>query len=177
MAWYTICTIIAATIYFVYNVIALAKFGVPKSLSNTYYLYKEQAEWKRFLFPVMMVSMAFLLMPAWLDISEGSNWQFTAFLAAAGIMFVGAAPGFKDNDLTRKVHESSAILAATAAIAWVCLVAQMWYVVVAWAVLVVAAALLTKTFKKALIYWLETIAFMATFTSILIYEIILEIVI
>jgi hypothetical protein len=52
MAWYTICTIIAAAIYFVYNFIALAKFGVPKSLSDTYYLYKAESEWKKILFPI-----------------------------------------------------------------------------------------------------------------------------
>ena len=173
MAWYTICTIIAAAIYFVYNFIALAKFGVPKSLSDTYYLYKAESEWKKILFPIMMALIVILLMPAWVEISEGSTWQFTSFLAAASILFVGAAPGFKDNELTGNVHEGAAILAAIMSIAWICLVPQMWYIVLVWAVLIMASAILTRTLKSSLIYWLETIAFMSTFSAILIYEILL----
>ena len=36
----TTSIIIAACIYAAYNAVALAFFGVPESLSNTYYLYQ-----------------------------------------------------------------------------------------------------------------------------------------
>lgn len=173
MAWYTTCTIIAAIIYLLYNAIAVRLFGVPSSLSDTFYLYKAKKDWLRIVFPLMMLAMACLLMPSWLTISEGSPWQFTSFLAAASIIFVGSAPGFKDDDMTNKVHSISAILAAIMSIAWICLVANMWYMVIAWLIIVLLLAYASKTFRKSTVYWFETVAFMATFSSILTYEILL----
>jgi hypothetical protein len=52
---------------------------------------------------------------------------------------------------------------------WVIFVANLWYIIIVWFVLIAIAALLTKTFKFAIIYWLETVAFMSTFTSIIVY--------
>ena len=74
----------AIFMFAVYNIIALLLFGVPKSLSDTYYLFKERNSTLKFLFPSMMTLLTFFLMPAWLEMSEGSPFQFTAFLSAAG---------------------------------------------------------------------------------------------
>ena len=173
MDWYTICTIIAAAIFLLYNTISVRLFGIPTSLSETFYLYKGKKDWMRILFPWMMVSMAMLLMPSWLTISEGSPWQFTSFLAAASIIFVGSAPSFRDDDLTCTVHTVSAIIAAVMSIAWVCLVSQLWYIVLAWFVIIIAIGYSSRTLNRCKTYWLELTAFMATFSSILIYEILL----
>ena len=173
MAWYTICTIIAAAIFLLYNTISVRLFGVPSSLSETFYLYKDKKDWMRILFPWMMVSMAALLMPSWLTISEGSPWQFTSFLAAASIIFVGSAPAFRDDDLTSTVHSVSAIVAAVMSIAWICLVSQMWYTVIAWLVIAAALGYSSRTLKRSKTFWLELAAFMASFSSILTYEILL----
>lgn len=81
-----ICTFAAFLVYLFYNSAALSLFGVPESLSNTFYLFKERKHWQRLLFPIMMLFMAFTLMPAWLEMSEDSNFQFLAFLAAGGII-------------------------------------------------------------------------------------------
>ena len=70
------------------------------------------------LFPVMMVTMASLLLPAWLEVSALSSLQFTAFIAAAGIIFTGSAPAFKNNDLEKRVHTASALVAAVFALLW-----------------------------------------------------------
>lgn len=173
MAWYTACTIAAAIIYLLYNAIAVRLFGVPSSLSDTFYLYKSKKDWMRIAFPLMMLTMAILLMPSWLTISEGSPWQFTSFLAAASIIFVGSTPGFKEDDMTNKVHLISAIIATVMSISWICLVANMWYMVIAWLILVLLLAYASKTFRKSTVYWLETAAYMATFSSILAYEMLL----
>lgn len=173
MTWYTICTIIAAVIFLLYNTISVRLFGIPTSLSETFYLYKGKKDWMRILFPWMMVSMAMLLMPSWLTISEGSPWQFISFLAAASIIFVGSAPSFRDDDLTCTVHTVSAIIAAAMSIAWVCLVSQLWYIVLAWFVIVIAIGYSSRTLNRSKTYWLEFTAFMATFSSILIYEILM----
>lgn len=159
----------AIIIYFVYNFFALGVSGIPKSLSMTFYLLQEKKKWLRIWFPIMMVSMAFLLMPAWLEISVGSPFQFLAFLAPAGIMFTGAAPAFKSSELENTVHMTSAIFAAITALLWVGLVANLWLVIAIWFVIIAILAIVTKTVKSSYIYWLETVAFLSTFTAILAY--------
>ena len=159
----------AIIIYFVYNFFALGVCGIPKSLSMTFYLLQDRKKWLRIWFPIMMISMAFLLMPAWLEISVGSPFQFLAFLAPAGIMFTGAAPAFKSSELENTVHMTSAIFAAITALLWVGLVANLWLAIAIWFVIIAILAIVTKTVKSSYIYWLETVAFLSTFTAILAY--------
>lgn len=169
MSWIITCVLIAFTIYLIYNGVVLKLFGVPKSLSMTFYLLQEKKNWTRIFFPIMMVSMAFLLLPAWLEISIGSSFQFLAFLTVTGIIFVGAVPTFKSSDLENTVHMTSAIVAAIFAILWVILVSKLWWTIILWIGTLGLTMWLTKTIKSSYIYWLETIAFMSTFTSIIAY--------
>ena len=165
----TTSIIMAACIYAAYNAVALAFFGVPESLSNTYYLYQDKCN-KGWLFCAMMYLVVAFMMPAWITMSEGSNFQFLSFIAPALLMFVGTAPKFKDSDLENKVHTYSAYLAAACSLLWVGLVTPYWWTILAWLGIVAAVAVLTKTWKSALVYWLETVAFGATFTSTIIYS-------
>ena len=169
MDWRLVLTLIAFAVYFVYNAIAVCRFGAPKSLSMTYYNFQELNPKLKWCFPVMMCLMAGLLMPAWIDLSGGHNLQFMSFFAAAGIVFVGFVPNFKDGRLEKSLHTGSAIFTALFAILWVCLVANMWYVVLIWAIMFIAVAFLSSTWKTSYIYWLETVAFASTFTSIVSY--------
>ena len=169
MSWSLICVFIAFIIYLIYNGIAIKLFGIPESLSDTYYLYKEKKDWMRIFFPLMMFSMVGLLMPAWLEISAGSMLQFLAFLAAASIAFVGAAPTFKNGGMDYKVHSISAYCAVVFSILWVVLVSKLWIMPIIWFVFITLLAILTKSTKTSTIYWLETVAFMSTFVSIMIY--------
>jgi hypothetical protein len=165
----TISIIVATCIYVVYNAIAIAIFGVPESLSNTYYLWKEKNE-KGWLFCLMMYLVVALMMPAWITMSEGSNFQFLAFLAPASLMFVGTAPRFKDFSLENKVHTYSAYLAAACSLLWVGLVTPYWWVILIWFGLISGILTITKTYS-CIVYWLETIAIGATFTSTIMYSI------
>ena len=169
MNWILTCVLAAFVIYLVYNAVALKMFGVPKSLSMTYYLFEEKKKKLGIVFPIMMLSMAFLLLPAWLEISALSNLQFTAFLAAGGIMFTGAAPAFQSSDLEKKVHTGSAVVAAIFATLWVIFVAKMWYIILIWLLSLALQAYITKTVKSSYIYWFETVAFMSTFMSIILF--------
>jgi hypothetical protein len=167
MSTVLICVSIAFIIYLIYNGAALRIFGIPESLSDTFYLYNEKKKHLGILFPIMMVSMAGLLLPAWLEISALSSLQFTAFLAAAGIIFTGSAPAFKSNDLEKRVHIGSALTAAVFALLWVIFVSKLWFTIIIWFAVILLIAFITKTIKSSYIYWLETVAFMSTFTSIL----------
>lgn len=172
MSLVTISIIIAAAVFLVYNIAALILFDVPQSLSMTYYLLKKQpysnAKWA---FPVMMYLVVAFMMPAWITLSEGSPFQFLAFLAPASILFVGTAPAFLDSKLENMVHQVSAYLAAAFSIAWILLITPYWWILLIWIGLVAIAALLTSSYKTSYIYWLELIAFGATFTSTITYSV------
>ena len=172
MDWIVSLTIAAATIYIIYNIVALFLFGVPESLSKTFYLYKDKWNWTRFLFPIMMVTVGILLLPAWIELSNGSNFQFLAFLAVCSILFVGTAPAFKSTSLQNNVHSVSAMLAAITSLLWILLVPKLWYVILICAVLLTAIAIISKTITKCYIYWLESIAFTSTFISIIMYSLV-----
>lgn len=165
----TISIIAATAIYIAYNAICLALFSIPESLSNTYYLWKEK-NGKGWLFPLMMYAVVILMMPAWISLSEGSDFQFLAFLAPASIMFVGTAPRFKDGDLENKVHTVSAIIAAACSLAWVALVTPYWWVMLIWLGFIALTAILTISYKTAYTYWLEQVAFGSTFTAAIMYS-------
>jgi hypothetical protein len=159
-------TLISFAIFLAYNILAISLFKVPHSLSNTFYLFKEKKPWTAFLFPIMMVSCAFLLLPSWLELSEGSPFQFLSFFAPIGIIFTGTAPAFKSSKLENAVHLISAIFAAAMALLWIILVAKMWYIIVIWTIIIALIAFITKTYKSSVTYWLEQIAFMSTFHTL-----------
>lgn len=170
MTLITISIIAATAIYLAYNAIFLTVFGIPKSLSDTYYLWKEH-NGKGWYFSLMMYAVVALMMPAWITMSEGSDFQFLAFLAPAAIAFVGTAPRFKDTTLENHVHMTSAYLAAAFALAWVALVTPYWVSIPVYACLMAMNAIITSSYRTSLVYWLECIAFGATFTATILYSI------
>ena len=165
------CISKAIFLFIIYNTVALMLFGVPKSLSMTYYLFKDKVDTLKFLFPAMMTILTVFLMPCWLQMSEGSNFQFTAFLSAASVLFVGAAPAFLSSSVENMVHNVSAYICAAAALAWICLVTPYWYVILIVFAVIALIAWLTKTWKTSYIYWLEMVTFISTFISMVAYYI------
>ena len=157
----------AIFIFLIYNIVILALFGVPKSLSNTYYLFKERNSNLKFLFPSMMIILAFLLSPVWLEISKNSDFQFTAFLSVLGVLFVGGAPAFKKSSMENAIHTFAAYFCAASAIAWICLVTSYWYIILIVFIIILILALITKTWKSSYVYWIEIVAFISTFASII----------
>lgn len=157
----------AFAVYMSYNFAVLKLFGIPNSLSQTYYEFKYLKSWLKVLFPIMMISVGGLLVPAWLEISGDSNFTFMVFLAIMGILLTGAAPAFNNSDFDDKIHTISAIFAAVFALLWIIFVTNLWWLIIVWTVIISAIAIITKTWKIAIVYWVETIAFMSTFTSII----------
>ena len=171
MNWALVFVLTALTIYIIYNIVSLSMFGIPSSLSETFYLFKEKKEWMKYLFPIMMVSLVVFLMPAWLEITAESNLQFATFLATCGILFTAAAPHFKSGGTETKVHFISAISAAVFAIIWTLLAGNI-LALISWILIMIFLIIrgnTTDLIKNKLVYILETTAFMSTFTSIIIY--------
>lgn len=169
MTLITISIIIATVIYFFYCAFSEYRFGIPHSLSMTYYLY-ERLSGRGYVFQIMMFSVVAFMMPAWLSMSEGSDFQFLSFLAPTAIAFVGAAPAFMGSRLENRVHSVSAIFAAGCSLAWVVLVTPYWYSILIWFAVAALRCAMTKSLKTSTIYWLEYIAFGATFMSAIMYS-------
>lgn len=167
MVWYFYLIIIAFIIYTLYNIYALNCFGIPHSLSQTYYLFEEKKNWMKYLFPFMMISVACLLIPSWLTLSVGSPFQFTAFLAPMGIMFTGACPTFKNSKFEDNLHTYSAYFAAIMALLWVILVAHSLHIALIWCLIILLYAFISGKWNGCLTYWFETIIFLSTFSSMI----------
>lgn len=165
MTLVTISIIIAAVVFVIYNIASLTVFNVPKSLSMTYYLWQESDDKLKFAFPLMMYLVVALMMPAWITLSEGSAFQFLAFLAPAAILFVGTAPAFKSSSLENAVHQVSAYIAAALSILWIILITPYWWIILVWLAAVALMSIFTSSYKSSYIYWLELAAFGSTFTS------------
>ena len=168
-----ILPIISFLILMTYIIISCMIFKeVPNSLSNTYYMYKQKKEYLKFLFPIMMFTISSLLLPSWLNITEGSNWQFLSFLTCASIMFVGAAPNFKNVGIENKVHTIAAIISAICALSWcLIIVPNSWIIILINLIIILLLAFITNTIKKSYTFWLELIAFLSLYFSLFKYYI------
>ena len=168
-----ILVFIAVLLFTVYNTVVIKRFGVPKSLSESFYLWEGVKKQLGYIFTGMMGGLTFTLLPAWLEVgNQVSSWSpflnFLVFFTCGAIMFVGVAPAFRRDRTEGLVHEISAKIAAACALIWCFVVCyQVWYVPLACIIAVLIAGLCTKTFKKCLVYWLEMMAFAATFITII----------
>lgn len=106
-----------------YNAISIKRFGVPKSLSETFYLWNSVKKNLGYIFTGMMGGMSLTLLPAWIEVgNQVSSWSpflnFLVFFACGAIMFVGVAPAFRSSKMEGTVHETAAKIAAAAALLW-----------------------------------------------------------
>ena len=168
-----ILILISLFLFTVYNAVALKRFGVPKSLSDTFYLWNSVKKNLGYIFTGMMGGMSLTLLPAWIEVgNQVSSWSpflnFLVFFTCGAIMFVGVAPAFRRDRTEGLVHEISAKIAAACALIWCFVVCyQIWYVPLACIIAVLIAGLCTRTFKKCSVYWLEMMAFAATFMTVI----------
>jgi hypothetical protein len=163
------CLSKAIFLFAIYNIVILMLFGIPESLSATYYLFKERNDHMKVLFPAMIIMLGIFLMPCWIQISEGSNFQFLSFLSTASLIFVGVEPAFNKGKLENKIHMYSAYCCTAFAILWIVLVTPYWYIIPIVSVIIGIAGWLTKSWKNGYAYWIELIVFISTFISILAY--------
>ena len=113
----------AILLFIVYNIVALNKFGIPNSLSETFYLWNGVKKHLGYVFTGMMGGMTFTLLPAWLEIGNTiSSWSqylnCLIFLACGAIMFVGVAPAFRKDEMESTVHCTAAKAAAACSLVW-----------------------------------------------------------
>nr|DAJ04010.1 MAG TPA: hypothetical protein [Caudoviricetes sp.] len=134
-------SIIAALLFVVMLIVVIGKYGVPEMVSSIYYLLGKSG----WVFQVVMVSVGMLMMMCLLDCEKGV--QCLAFLACGGLMFVGAAPRFMNED--RGVHKAAATICAMAGIGW-CLSANFIMTIAAIVAYMIGVICVKKLRKYAL---------------------------
>lgn len=164
---------IAISIFIAYNIILICMYGVPQSLSHTFY-YLEEHGHSGWWFTAMMWLVCCLLVGPWMNITLYiSDWShyftFLPFLTCAALLFSSLAGNARDNETTKMVHLVGARIAAATAILWICIVCwKIMWVIPIWIIICGILAHSTKTAKFARDYWIEWVAFGSAFTTIII---------
>ena len=135
-------SIIAALLFVVMLIVVIGKYGVPEMVSSIYYLLGKSG----WVFQVVMMSIGMLMLMCLLDCEKGI--ECLAFLACGGLMFVGAAPRFMNED--RGVHKAAATICAMAGIGW-CLSANFIMTIAAIVAYVIGIAYIKRLRKYALL--------------------------
>lgn len=170
--WYLLLTCFSFLIFIIYNTAAIIQFGFPWSMSKTYYLYEEKKKGLGWLFTIFMWVMGFSIAPGWFEVSNTMGpWMnyftFLCFFTIAGILFVGTAPRYRD-DFEGVIHTVSALICAGSALLWDFLVCwNIWWVPICGMIIPALIATFTKTWKTSRDFWLEMMAFDATFATII----------
>lgn len=148
-------SIIAALLFVVMLFVVIEEYGVPKMVSSIYYLLGKSG----WVFQVVMMSVGMLMLMCLLDCGKGV--QCLAFLACGGLMFVGAAPRFMNED--RGVHKAAATICAMAGIGW-CLSANFVMTIAAIVAYVIGIAYI-KGLRKYALFIAEVAAIGWTFLT------------
>ena len=143
-------------ILFGYLCYVVAKFGIPQSISDTYYLLGKQG----WLFQLSLASTAFCVVPGLIDASSEYT-KFLAFLACAGLAFVSAAPLFK-MELEGKVHFTSAYICCGSLVLW-----QVFNT--SWIIPLLCFALVVYPMLKdrKYMWWLEIATIVSAYVSLI----------
>lgn len=137
-------------------------FGVPWSISDTYYKLENKRKGLGILFTLWTWIGALTLMIAWLNYNL---YQPLVFLACMALMFVGTAAQFKQK-LTEMVHYVSAGVCVASALAWL-LLAGFWYVPLITFMICIPIAIADGKW----IFWIEIAALIATYITLFLIEV------
>lgn len=141
--------------------ICIYKYGIPSSLSETYYILKENKK-QPLLFTAALGIADILVWFDWLRVSDVSfpNISFLTFICMVSILFVAVAPNFRS--IQKWVHTIGAIVGGLSAIIWCSI--TMWYIPAVLLLLAIAASV-----KKvsSVVFWFEMAAFLSVYICVL----------
>lgn len=156
--------------------LSATRFGIPDMVSDTYYQLQGTTgsevlggKTKRnfgWVFSMVMVLVAFMMMVAILDLGKGL--QCLASIGCGGLAFVGCAPNYLGDE--SKVHKIAALVGAVGCVGW-CLSVCWWVTFVIALIytvyLLVIDFFISKDVKFHPWYWLEIAGFADVFLTYL----------
>ena len=161
-------TITSLVILMSYTVAVCIKFGIPTTLSESYYFI-----YKKYLFTLVLWLSGFLILPPIMEMTGGDT-QIIPFLSIIGIMIVGAAPKYKEQE--RTLHIIGATMAGFFSQLWIILYAYpwtllTWFILIIWAIGILIESKLVKWSeeldKRKWFFWAEMLAFINLFLNII----------
>ena len=163
---------VAIGIFVAYNLILIGMYGVPQSLSHTFYYLEGHGHWG-WWFTFMMWIVNLLLVVPWTIINHNINsWtcylDFLPIATCVCLLMSSYAANARASETLKKVHLIGARIAAVTGALWICICCwQIMYVFAIWAVLLAILAFATKTAKFGRDFWIEWLAFGPVFTAII----------
>ncbi len=159
--------------YLIYHIEVIAKFGIPKSVSETYYLWGKPGQ---IVVTVWSWTVAIPLMIFGSDISPEYS-VFAIFFCCSFLVAVFTAAQFKE-DVIKKFHFAFAGICAGLAFLWIFLtIPSMWWVIPVLAVPFLTLGFLIKgntvegEYKNSVTFWAEEVAFMSLYICMFVYYI------
>lgn len=168
--------LISLAVFIGFIALIIVRYGVPTSVSESYYLLPKGVG--QSVFYAFCVLVALPLLMYWLQITAGTTFQFLVFFTCAPLIFVGAAGAFKSFKLTNKVHYIAAAICGTCSQLWIVLNSAGWILIIAGLIFAAAVALaykikgvdanynVTGLKKNATIFFLEMAAFVNTYIAV-----------
>lgn len=135
--------------------------GVPDSISDSYYLLGEGKPISS-LFTIFCWVVGGFLLPYWIDYSS-TDFDLLPFIACSSLIFVGSAPLFKSYQ--KRIHLVSAIVCLISAYLWAILYGS--HVIASFGVF---ASFFVNIVSKKKVFWIEVIAFMMIYSSLIVTE-------
>lgn len=145
------------------------RWWCPKSFSDTRYLVGRDLGIVYFYGAMILITFPFMMY--WIELSEGYGQPF-AFLSCAGLLLVGAAADYKDQDVTTITHYAGTIVGAALSQLWIILYTPFWLFSIALLLLLGTVGYHTKgktstgAVKNSLIFYLEVAAFLSTYIAV-----------
>lgn len=144
-------------IFALYFIFVYHRYGIQPSISESFYAIEKRSGNLKWIFTFALWGFALPL--AVVGVEVGGGFWF----AAALIMFVGAAPAFKDRGMVRRVHVIGAVGGVSMAIlSFIFSPQPIWGIAIALGILVLS---LLKVPNKTT--WIETLAFVVTWVGLL----------
>ena len=165
---YFINMYILLILHAVYTAITIYVFGIPKSLSETYYLYNSKCKYLGLIFPCLLFTAICFLLPSFLMIGK---LEFLIFIAIGSLLFTTITPAFKTNSIVNNTHTISAWICAICSLLWMLLVFPVgWKILllsaIIWAFVFILFGKLSE-FKNTYTFWLENIVFTSLYLVLL----------
>ncbi|MCQ2310518.1 MAG: hypothetical protein MJZ64_02055 [Paludibacteraceae bacterium] len=160
-------------IFSVYNICVLAKYGIPNTLSLTYYWFKRTCSSKGLLFPILLCLICAITIPIWIYVDCQLQFDFSCvwmvYATWFALMIVCLTARYNKTKKRWKIHYSAAIASAIFTLSWIIIKANfiVYYTAIV-LILALWAAYLTKTIRTHIIYWLELSAFYSIFITLFI---------